>query len=94
MQHCIQCVSQHHQAQEMYRTEYELGVIGPLLDVLRSLDEERVTKYLREINARLVRQEYDPQIDNNQVICIMYEVVCSIDFHFECSIFSYAVETL
>lgn len=60
--------------------EYESGVIGPLLDVLRSLDEERVTKYLREINARLARQEYDPQIDNNQVICIMYEVVRSIDF--------------
>lgn len=64
----------------MYSMEYESGVIGPLLDVLRSLDEERVTKYLREINARLARQEYDPQIDNNQVICIMYEVVRSIDF--------------
>lgn len=87
LQHCIQCVSQHHQAQEMYSTEYESGVIGPLLDVLRSLDEERVTKYLREINARLARQEYDPQIDNNKVICIMYEVVRSIDFYFVCSIF-------
>ncbi|KAH9668004.1 p-loop containing nucleoside triphosphate hydrolases superfamily protein [Citrus sinensis] len=75
MQHCIQCVSQHHQAQEMYSMEYESGVIGPLLDVLRSLDEERVTKYLREINARLAHQEYYPQIDNNQVICIMYEVL-------------------
>lgn len=87
MQHCIQCVSQHHQAQEMYSMEYESGVIGPLLDVLRSLDEERVTKHLREINARLACQEYDPQIDNNQVICIMYEVVRSIDFYFVCSSF-------
>lgn len=74
MRHCIQCVSQHHQAQEMYSTEYELCTIGPLLDVLRSLDEERVTQHLREINERLVRQEYDPVCDNAEVVNLMYEV--------------------
>ncbi|KAA3477941.1 Aminoacyl-tRNA synthetase, class Ic [Gossypium australe] len=75
MRHCIQCVSQHHQAQEMYSTEYELCTIGPLLDVLRSLDEERVTQHLREINERLVRQEYDPVCDNAEVVNLMYEVL-------------------
>ncbi|KAK8292736.1 hypothetical protein V6Z11_D06G139400 [Gossypium hirsutum] len=75
MRHCIQCVSQHHQAQEMYITEYELCTIGPLLDVLRSLDEERVTQHLREINERLVRQEYDPVCDNAEVVNLMYEVL-------------------
>ncbi|XP_007023652.2 PREDICTED: uncharacterized protein LOC18595576 isoform X2 [Theobroma cacao] len=75
MRHCIQCVSQHHQAQEMYSIEYELCSIGPLLDVLRNLDEERVTQHLREINERLVRQEYDPVCDNAEVVNLMYEVL-------------------
>ncbi|KAM7260372.1 hypothetical protein ACFE04_016113 [Oxalis oulophora] len=75
MQHCIQCVSQHHQAQEMYSMEYELSSIGPLLDVLRTLDEERVTQHLKEINTRLARNDYDPQRDNPQVVSVMYEDV-------------------
>lgn len=75
MRHCIQCVSQHHQAQEMYNMEYELCSIGPLLDVLRSLDEERVTQHLKEINAKLARQEYDPACDNAEVVSVMYEVL-------------------
>ncbi|KAK8514255.1 hypothetical protein V6N13_063157 [Hibiscus sabdariffa] len=75
MRHCIQCVSQHHQAQEMYSTEYESCSIGPLLDVLRRLDEERVTQHLREMNERLARQEYDPVCDNAEVVNLMYEVL-------------------
>ncbi|XVF23314.1 hypothetical protein REPUB_Repub13aG0026900 [Reevesia pubescens] len=75
MRHCIQCVSQHHQAQDMYSMEYELCSIGPLLEVLRSLDEERVTQHLREMNQRLVRQEYDPVCDNAEVVNLMYEVL-------------------
>lgn len=75
MQHCIQCVSQHHQAQEMYDKEYEMSSIGPLLEVLRSIDEERVTHHLREINDRLKKQEYDPLRDNVGVVSLMYEVL-------------------
>ncbi|XP_048318227.2 uncharacterized protein LOC107428153 isoform X1 [Ziziphus jujuba] len=75
LRHCIQCVSQHHQAQELYNVEYELSSIGPLLDVLRSLDEERVTLHLREINATLARQEYDPARNNAEVVSVMYEVL-------------------
>lgn len=74
MRFCIQCVCQHHQAQETYSTEYELCSIGPLLDVLQSLDEERVTQHLREINGRLARKQYDPLHDNAQVVSVMYEV--------------------
>lgn len=74
LRHCIQCVSQHHQAQELYNVEYELSSIGPLLVVLRSLDEERVTQHLREINATLARQEYDPARNNAEVVSVMYEV--------------------
>lgn len=55
--------------------EYELSTIGPLLEVLRSLDEERVTQHLREINERLAQQLYDPISDNIQVVSVMYEVV-------------------
>ncbi|GLU21867.1 hypothetical protein SLE2022_379790 [Rubroshorea leprosula] len=75
MRRCIQCVSQHHQAQEMYSMEYELSSIAPLLDVLRSLDEERMTQQLREINEKLARQQYDPLHDNAEVVCVMYEVL-------------------
>ncbi|KAE8709137.1 hypothetical protein F3Y22_tig00110332pilonHSYRG00979 [Hibiscus syriacus] len=75
MRHCIQCVSQHHQAQEMYSMEYESCSIGPLLDVLRHLDEERVTQHLREMNERLALQKYDPVCDNVEVVNLMYEVL-------------------
>lgn len=74
MRECIQCISQHHQALEMYDTEYELTCISPLLDVLQTLDEERVTQHLREINARVAREEYDPDRDNAEVVSVMYEV--------------------
>ncbi|KAG8653205.1 hypothetical protein MANES_06G179400v8 [Manihot esculenta] len=72
---CIQCISQHHQAQQMYSMEYDSSSIGPLLDVLRSLDEERVTQHLREINTRLKKEDYDPQRDNAEVVSLMYEVL-------------------
>ncbi|GAV59440.1 AAA_11 domain-containing protein/AAA_12 domain-containing protein [Cephalotus follicularis] len=75
MRLCIQCISQHHQALEMYSMEYELGSVGPLLDVIRILDEERVTRHLREINVRLALQEYDPLRDNAEVVSVMYEVL-------------------
>ena len=74
MRQCVQCITQHHQAQEMYNMEYESSSISPLLDVLRSLDEERVTMHLREINIKLVRQDYDPARDNSEVVSVMYEV--------------------
>ncbi|CAB4272070.1 unnamed protein product [Prunus armeniaca] len=75
MRQCIQCISQHYQALEMYSTEYESSSIGPLLDVLRSLDEERVTQHLIEINTKLARKEYDAACDNAEVISVMYEVL-------------------
>lgn len=76
---CIQCVSQHHQALEMYNEQYELTSVGPLLDVLQSLNEERVTQHLREITARVAREEYDPARDNAEVVSVMYEV-CMLFF--------------
>lgn len=83
MRQCIQCISQHYQALEMYSTEYESSSIGPLLDVLRSLDEERVTQHLIEINTKLARKEYDAARDNAEVISVMYEVCrCSLSIFF------------
>lgn len=78
---CVQCVTQHHQAQEMYNMEYELSSIGPLLDVLQSLDEERVTTHLKEINAKLVQDDYDPACGDAEVVSVMYEV-CVSPFRF------------
>lgn len=75
MRQCVQCVTQHHQAQEMYSMEYELSSIGPLLDVLQCLDEERVTTHLREINAKIVKDDYDPASGNAEVVSVMYEVL-------------------
>lgn len=71
---CAQCICQHHQAQESYNAEYESDTIDPLLKVLRSLDEERVTDHLKEINARLRRREYDPESHSTEVVSVMFEV--------------------
>lgn len=79
MRHCLQCISQHHQAQDMYNTEYESSSIGPLLDILRKLDYERVTSHLSDINARITRKEYDSARDNAEVVNVLYEVVALSD---------------
>ncbi|OVA19261.1 putative helicase MAGATAMA 3 [Macleaya cordata] len=75
MRQCTQCVCQHHQAQEMYTSEYELSSIGPLLKVLRSLDEERVTQHLKEINAKIAQGDYDSELHNAEVVSVMFEVL-------------------
>lgn len=74
MQHCLQCISQHHQAQDMYNMEYESSSVGPLLDVLQKLDYDRVTLHLRDINAKIAGEEYDPARDNAEVVNVLYEV--------------------
>lgn len=71
---CTQCICQHHQAQETYHKEYEPTSIGPLLEVLRTLDEERVSRHLKEINARVTEGKYDPH-HNAEVVCLMFEVL-------------------
>ncbi|KAL6996091.1 hypothetical protein U1Q18_006228 [Sarracenia purpurea var. burkii] len=73
MRECTQCICQHHQAQELYSLEFELSSIGPLLDVLQSLDEERITQHLKDINSRIIRGEYDPVRDNAEVVSVMFE---------------------
>ena len=71
MRQCLQCISQHHQAQDMYNTEYESSSIGPLLDVLQKLDCERVTFHLRDINTKIVGEKYNPSCDNGEVVNIL-----------------------
>ncbi|KAL7180670.1 hypothetical protein ACSBR1_043789 [Camellia fascicularis] len=75
MRRCTQCICQHHQAQEMYNSEYELNSIGPLLSVLQSLDEERVSQHLKEINSRITQGGYDPVHDHVEVVSVMFEVL-------------------
>ncbi|XP_052181406.1 uncharacterized protein LOC127794403 isoform X2 [Diospyros lotus] len=75
MRRCTQCICQHHQAQETYILEYELSSVSPLLIVLQSLDEERVTQHLKDINSRIGQGEYDPVRDNAEVVSVMFEVL-------------------
>ncbi|KAI0518870.1 hypothetical protein KFK09_006307 [Dendrobium nobile] len=72
---CMQCIFQHHQAQESYNLEYESDAVGPLLKVLRSLDEERVAEHIEKINARIKHGEYDADSYSVEVISIMFEVL-------------------
>ncbi|KAK6129452.1 hypothetical protein DH2020_036810 [Rehmannia glutinosa] len=75
MRSCTLCIHQHHQAQEMYETEYEQSCISPLLDVLHMLDEERISLHLKDLNARIVRGEYDTTRDYGEVVSVMFEVL-------------------
>ncbi|CAK8535549.1 unnamed protein product [Lathyrus sativus] len=75
MRHCLQCISQHHQAQDTYSMEYDSTSIAPLLDILRKLDYERVTSHLTDINAKIIGKEYDSARDNAQVVNVLYEVL-------------------
>lgn len=72
---CTQCICQHHQAQESYSMEYDSISVGPLVSVLQTLDEERVTEHLKEINAKIAQGEYDPACVNAEVVSIMFEVI-------------------
>lgn len=71
---CMQCIFQHHQAQESYNLEYESDVVDPLLKVLRRLDEERVAEHIEKINAKLKHRDYDADSYSVEVISIMFEV--------------------
>ncbi|AEE29498.2 P-loop containing nucleoside triphosphate hydrolases superfamily protein [Arabidopsis thaliana] len=75
MRLCAQCICQHHQTQEMYEKEYECSSVGPLLVVLRKLDEERVTRHLQEINLKIEKGTYDPDHHHAEVVSVMYEVL-------------------
>ncbi|XP_011072782.1 uncharacterized protein LOC105157939 isoform X1 [Sesamum indicum] len=72
---CTLCIHQHHQAQQMYDKEYEESCISPLLDVLRMLDEERISQHLKDLNARIAKGEYDAGHDYAQVVSVMFEVL-------------------
>lgn len=74
MRRCTECISRHHQAQEMYNCEYESSFISPLLSILQYLDEERVFEHLKEANARLAFGGYDVTRDNTEIVCLMFEV--------------------
>ncbi|XP_047266175.1 helicase SEN1 isoform X3 [Capsicum annuum] len=75
MRHCTQCICQYHQAQELYTTEYDPTTIGPLLDVLRTLDEERITQHLKHINNRITCREHDIVHDSGEIVSVMFEVL-------------------
>lgn len=74
MRGCTLCVHQHHQAEIMYDTEYEESCVGPLLSVLHTLDEERISEHLKDLNDRLARGLYDPANDYGEVVTVMFEV--------------------
>ncbi|CAN4085055.1 unnamed protein product [Withania somnifera] len=75
MRHCTQCICQYHQAQELYNTQYDPSSIGPLLEVLRTLDEQRITQHLKQINRRLTCGEYDKMHGTGETVSIMFEVL-------------------
>ncbi|XP_074268049.1 uncharacterized protein LOC141591568 [Silene latifolia] len=75
MRRCTECISRHHQAQEMYKAEYESSFISPLLDILQSLDEERVSQHIKEANARLSYGGYNLAHDNAEIVSLMFEVL-------------------
>lgn len=74
MRQCTQCICQYHQAQELYSTEYDPTSIGPLLEVLRTLDEERISQHLKEINNRLRCGDYDIVHGSGEIVGVMFEV--------------------
>lgn len=74
MRQCTQCICKYHQAQETYYSEYDYSSVCTLLEVLRTLDEERVSNLLTEINSRLAYGQYDTSCQA-EVVCVMFEVL-------------------
>lgn len=74
MRRCTECISRHHQAQEMYKAEYESDFVSPLLNILQCLDEERVFQHLKEANAKIGSGGYDLAQDNDEIVSLMFEV--------------------
>ncbi|CAI5933137.1 unnamed protein product [Closterium sp. NIES-65] len=52
MRACTRCVARYHAAKRVYEEEYVEEVVGPVLDTLRRLDEERVAGELRALVGR------------------------------------------
>uniref|UniRef100_A0A803M9Y6 Uncharacterized protein n=1 Tax=Chenopodium quinoa TaxID=63459 RepID=A0A803M9Y6_CHEQI len=75
MRRCTECISRHHQAQEMYKAEYESSFISPLVSILQRLDEERVSEHIKEANSRLAHGGYHLDHDNAEIVSLMFEVL-------------------
>ncbi|CAI7856058.1 unnamed protein product [Closterium sp. NIES-53] len=52
MRACTRCVARYHAAKRVYEEEYVEEVVGPVLETLRRLDEERVAGELRALVGR------------------------------------------
>eukprot|EP01018_Ginkgo_biloba_P027712 Gb_33974 [translate_table: standard] len=75
LQICTQCIVQHHKAQELYKSEFEDDIVKPLLTVLQMLDEERVAKYLIDINFRVKGNRLDAEKEYVKVVSVLFEVL-------------------
>nr|GEU89716.1 putative P-loop containing nucleoside triphosphate hydrolase [Tanacetum cinerariifolium] len=72
LQECMLCICYHHQAKETYAADYDPASIAPLLSLLQTLDEERVTNQLKRFNSRPIK---DDGGDDAKLIPLMYEVL-------------------
>ncbi|PWA56676.1 P-loop containing nucleoside triphosphate hydrolase [Artemisia annua] len=69
LQECMLCICQHHQAMDTYAADYDPASIAPLLGLLQTLDEERVTNQLKCFNSSPLKD------DDAKLITLMYEVL-------------------
>ncbi|CAN6464526.1 unnamed protein product [Victoria cruziana] len=72
---CTHCISQHHEAQQAYSVEYESDSVGPLLDVLETLDEERLAEHLKLLNKKNMAGKQSMLDYNDEVISVLFEVL-------------------
>ncbi|GJZ35306.1 putative P-loop containing nucleoside triphosphate hydrolase [Tanacetum coccineum] len=72
LQECMLCICYHHQAKETYAADYDSASIAPLLSLLQTLDEERVTNQLKRFNSCPIK---DDGGDDAKLITLMYEVL-------------------
>ena len=74
MRKCTECVLQYYKAKEMYATDFLEEVVCSLLAVLRSLDEERVSKHLNEILCKMRNNSLNSENDCGELTCVLFEV--------------------
>ncbi|XP_031505640.1 uncharacterized protein LOC116267851 isoform X2 [Nymphaea colorata] len=72
---CTHCISQHHEAKQAYSVEFESDTVGPLLNVLETLDEERVTEHLKVLNKKNMAGKQSLPDYNDEVISVLFEVL-------------------
>lgn len=73
LRRCTRCIKLHHQGQAFFRDEYEADAVLHIMDVVETLDKERVVAHLKDLAVKVKDGTESADSDLSEFVCIFYE---------------------